>query len=137
VDVAASKENTKVKRFFDEQKDGLKQSWRGEIVWMNPPYSEAAKWVEKAAREAAHGATIVGCLPNRSATRWYREYVVPHALIVQLHGRIPFYRDDTGIHIQMSTAPFSTILAIWPKAAGERLRKFTQPADVVLMEMPN
>jgi site-specific DNA-methyltransferase (adenine-specific) len=136
VDVAATKATAKVKRFYDRAKDGLRQAWKGETVWLNPPYSQAAKWVEKAAQEAANGAIVVGCLANRSATKWYRDHVVPHALIVQLHGRIPFYRDDTGPRIQMSTAPFATILAIWPKSAGNRLRKFTQPADVVLMKIP-
>jgi len=47
LDVAASASNAKCKRFFDEQIDGLKQSWDNEVVWCNPPYKNVAQWIKK------------------------------------------------------------------------------------------
>ena len=38
LDVCASAENAKCARYFTEADDGLAQSWRGEVCWMNPPY---------------------------------------------------------------------------------------------------
>ena len=33
-------------RWFTESDDGLSQPWRGR-VWLNPPYSSPAPWLEK------------------------------------------------------------------------------------------
>jgi len=137
VDVAATAQNRKVRKFFDRTRDGLKQNWAKEVVFVNPPYSEAAKWTAKAQEAARHGATVVALLPNRSASKWYRQHVVPSAQIVLLYGRIPFYRRETGQpDIAMSGAPFASILAIWPTSAGMRILKFTQPTSTVMMAMP-
>jgi len=39
LDVCATKETAKCKRFFSPKDDGLSQEWRG-VCWMNPPYIE-------------------------------------------------------------------------------------------------
>jgi site-specific DNA-methyltransferase (adenine-specific) len=137
VDVAATAANRKVKKFYDKARNGLKQDWSNEVVFVNPPYSETGKWTRKAADAAKAGAIVVALLPNRSASGWYRDDVVPSAMIVLLHGRIPFYRRETGRRdITMSGAPFASIVAIWPVSAGERILKYTQPTSTVIMEMP-
>lgn len=41
LDVAASADNAKCARFFDEEMDGLSRSWAGETVWCNPPFSDS------------------------------------------------------------------------------------------------
>jgi phage N-6-adenine-methyltransferase len=137
VDVAATAQNKKVRKFYDKARDGLKQDWANEIVFMNPPYSEAGKWTKRAQASAKAGAVVVAMLPNRSASGWFRDHVVPDALIVLLHGRIPFFRRETRRpDITMSGAPFASILAIWPVSAGKRILKFTLPTSTVMMEMP-
>ena len=37
LDVCATAENAKCKKYYSPEEDGLKQEWRG-ICWMNPPY---------------------------------------------------------------------------------------------------
>ncbi|MEM9513697.1 MAG: DNA N-6-adenine-methyltransferase, partial [Actinomycetota bacterium] len=55
IDVAAAAHNTKCSRYFDARRDGLAQSWSGEVVWCNPPYSAIEPWVRKAWHETHRG----------------------------------------------------------------------------------
>lgn len=76
IDVAASVENAKCPHYFDLSIDGLTQSWAGERVWCNPPYSNIRPWVEKAWVEADRAELIVMLLPaNRTEQGWWHELV--------------------------------------------------------------
>lgn len=79
LDAAASAENAKLPRFYDYQADGLAQSWAGERVWCNPPYSNVAPWVEKAWDEMQNGCNlVVMILPaNRTEQRFWQDHVEP------------------------------------------------------------
>ncbi len=37
LDVCATSENAKCKKYYSPEEDGLKQEWKG-VCWMNPPY---------------------------------------------------------------------------------------------------
>ena len=54
-------------RYLTEADDGLTAEWHGR-VWMNPPYSKPAPWVE---RFTQHG-NGVALLPI-SKSRWFRD----------------------------------------------------------------
>jgi hypothetical protein len=82
IDVAASPHNTKVPdRYFTETEDGLAQSWAGERVWCNPPYSDIGAWVRKAWAEwdvhnwglCPNGSRWNGGVPFRFCTACDRE----------------------------------------------------------------
>lgn len=77
LDVAASHDNARCEAYFTAEDDGLRQSWAGHTVWMNPPYGpELGAWIERAAGEAAHGsATVVALVPARTDTRWWHRFV--------------------------------------------------------------
>ncbi|MGD0108004.1 MAG: DNA N-6-adenine-methyltransferase [Rhodopila sp.] len=137
VDVCASPTNTQCAVYFTKDQDGLKQEWKsGQTHWMNPPYSKAGAWSKKGSEAAQAGAVVVGLFANRSSTRWYRDYVVPSALIVQLHGRVTFIRGGKPVCSEMSSAPFQSIIVIWPKAAGARILQFCTPISAALLKMP-
>lgn len=59
VDVASPPWATHVpaKRAFTKAEDGLGQPWSGR-VWMNPPYSEATRWVDRFI-EHRHGIALM------------------------------------------------------------------------------
>lgn len=90
-DVCALPENAKCEHFYTPQDDGLKQKWVG-VCWMNPPYGrEIGKWIEKAYNSAAqNGATVVCCLPARTDTAWFHDFVLPYGKIEFLRGRLKF-----------------------------------------------
>lgn len=80
VDVAASAANRKCSRFYDLTTNGLEQSWHGEHVWCNPPYSNIGIWVAK----AMHEVFVNGCpravllLPsNRTEQQWWQAQIEP------------------------------------------------------------
>lgn len=78
IDVAASAHNAKLERYFTIEDDGLAQSWAGERVWCNPPYSKIGPWVEKAWAEVDRAEVIVMLLPaNRTEQAWWQDHVEP------------------------------------------------------------
>lgn len=91
VDVAAARHNAKCARYFTIDDDGLAQSWAGETVWCNPPYSDIRPWVEKAWRE--RNATTVMLLPaNRTEQGWWQDLIEPHRDVTGSRIRVEFLR---------------------------------------------
>jgi site-specific DNA-methyltransferase (adenine-specific) len=80
LDAAATRESAKVRRFFTRAQDGLAQSWRGERVWVNPPYSDIGPWVAKAQREIVDGGAelVAMLLPAWTDRAWWHLYIEPH-----------------------------------------------------------
>ena len=71
VDVCAVPENSKCKRFYTPEQDGLKQEWTG-VCWCNPPYSKVGEWVKKAYES---NALTVMLIPARTDTKWFHKYI--------------------------------------------------------------
>ena len=91
IDVCATKESAKCERFYTKQTNGLVQSWKNEVAFMNPPYGrEIGTWVEKAYRESLNGAVVVCLIPARTDTRYWHVYIFPNAEIRFLKGRVKF-----------------------------------------------
>lgn len=65
LDPCATPQNAKCARYFTKEIDGLAQSWRGEVVFCNPPYGrDISKWVAKAYVETLSGGgqNLLFCL---------------------------------------------------------------------------
>ena len=69
--------------------DGLEIDW-GNTNFVNPPYSQIAKWCEKAYYEACKGKTVVMLIPSRTDTRWWHNFVMQATEIRFLRGRLKF-----------------------------------------------
>jgi hypothetical protein len=130
LDVAASPRNAKLPRFFvspDYQPsardlqpsgvDGLAQSWDGERVWCNPPYSDIRPWVEKAWDSNAE--LVVMLLPaNRTEQGWWQDCVEPFRdhgdfRVEFLRGRLRFIARDADCIKPNERPPFGCCLLIW------------------------
>ena len=107
LDVCATDDNAKCERYFTKADDGLAKLWTG-VVWMNPPYSEVARWVAKAADTARGGSTVVCLVRSSTDTAWWHEFA-PHAEVRHIRGRIRF----TGGNGATNAAPFPSALLIF------------------------
>lgn len=123
IDVAAAAHNTKCDRFYDVAADGLAQSWAGERVWCNPPYSSIEPWLVKAWAET-DAETIVMLLPaNRTEQGWWQRHVEPYRdrpaithrrLRVEfLPGRMRFIRAGATKVGPNERPPFGCCLLVW------------------------
>ena len=120
LDVAAAPHNAKCDRYFTREQDGLRQSWAGERVWCNPPYSSIEPWVRKAWSEATTSRGIVMLLPaNRTEQKWWQSLVEPHrdrgsGLTVRfLPGRMRFIRRGAVDIGPNERPPFGCALLVW------------------------
>lgn len=125
IDVAALPHNAKMPRFFTPERDGLAQSWAGERVWCNPPYSSIEPWVNKAWDEWGHGRAelVVMLLPaNRTEQGWWQRRVEPfrddeYGLRVEfLPGRPRFIKHGYDRVEPNQRPPFGCCLLIWGQA---------------------
>lgn len=109
LDPCANDKNTKCKKYFTINTDGLSQDWSQDIVFMNPPYGrEIKKWIQKAYEEWQKGATIVMLIPSRTDTQYWHRYIMKAKEIRFIKGRLKF--NDSK-----NSAPFPSAVVIFKK----------------------
>jgi len=115
LDPCSTHENAKCERHYTREENGLLQSWRDEIVFMNPPYSNIPTWLNKACYETwVCNATVICILPCDTSTGWFHDCIWIEELHkmrggVQLRfpkGRFKFDRYTTS-------PKFATIIAVF------------------------
>lgn len=114
LDVCATPDNAKCRRYFSPEDDGLSKPWDG-VCWMNPPYGKAiAEWMRKAYEESQIDATVVCLVPARTDTAWWHEYA--------MKGEIRFIRGRIRFVGAPHTAPFPCAIVVFHKRWWERPR---------------
>lgn len=110
LDPCASDENHKCDVYHTEAENGLEQSWVGNRVFCNPPYSNIGEWVAKAARERA---LTVMLIPARTDTRWFHAHIYqkPNVEIRFIKGRLKFGNSK-------NSAPFPSMVVIFNNLEG-------------------
>jgi phage N-6-adenine-methyltransferase len=114
IDVAASKENTKCKKYYTKEDNALIQSWDTEgSVWCNPPYGRQIwRWVKKAYEESFNN-TVVLLIPARTDTSYWHDYIFPYAEEVRfIRGRLKFGGSD-------KEAPFPSAVVVFKNSLSE------------------
>jgi len=93
--------------FYTPEIDGLKQSWAGQRVFMNPPYGEAIyHWMKKAYEECLHGKALVVCfVPARVDTQWWHDFAAKGEIRFPI-GRVKFAGAE-------ASAPFPVAIVIF------------------------
>lgn len=105
LDVCATPENAKCKRYFTRSDNGLAQDWSGSC-WMNPPYGATiGQWMEKALQESQRGATVVCLVPARTDTAWWHDYATK--------GEIRFLRGRLKFGDAENSAPFPSAIVVY------------------------
>jgi phage N-6-adenine-methyltransferase len=111
LDVCASSENAKCKKYFTKETNGLNQQWMG-ICFMNPPYGrEIHKWIKKAYDSSLQGATVVCLVPARTDTKWFHDYCIK--------GEIRFIKGRLKFGDAKNSAPFPSMIVIFKKKEAE------------------
>jgi len=117
LDVCATPENTKCRRYFTKHENGLLQKWEG-VCWMNPPYGRViGQWVKKAYESALDGATVVCLLPARTDTSWWHDYC--------MKGEIRFVRGRLKFGDASENAPFPSAVVVFRPGIPESSRQLT------------
>ena len=97
---------------------GLCTPWKGERVWLNPPYGGGLDlWVEKCIIETGYRGTSLALLPNPSDAVWYRTAVDQCLEYLNFTGRVPFIDPATGKAAPGNTTGSTLFRFDWPKLA--------------------
>ena len=98
---------------------GLSQSWAGERVYCNPPYSRSFKqmaaWLEKA-KEAD---LAVYLLASRTGTRWFHTYGLNSDEIRFIKGRLHFSEAKNA-------ATFDSVILVFRNKMSKKFIKFRE-----------
>jgi phage N-6-adenine-methyltransferase len=114
LDACATLENTKCKKFYTKEENGLAQDWSGETVFCNPPYTKKdirlgilgqEAWIKKCFYEGQK-TTVVMLIPARTDTKAFHEFIYGKAEIRFIRGRIRFIG---GVY----NAPFPSMIVIF------------------------
>lgn len=125
LDAAALPHNAKCDRFYTPEDDGLAQSWAGERVWCNPPYSNIEPWAEKARMEVDAELVVLLLPANRTEQGWWQRQVEPFRLtgalrVEFLPGRLRFIKHGHERVEPNQRPPFGCCLLIWgDQSVGE------------------
>lgn len=106
LDPASDGVNNKCAKHYTIQTNGLAHSWKGESVFINPPYSKTYDWVSKAYHEAYNGVNSIVLVPARTDTKWFHEFcfdMFACKSITFIKGRLKFGG-------QKNSAPFPSML---------------------------
>ena len=108
LDPCADESNHKCDLYYTKEQDGLKQSWAGHSVFVNPPYGrEIGKWVAYSYEQSKVANTVVVMLlPARTDTKWFHDYIYYNAEIEFIRGRIKFGNSK-------NSAPFPSMVVVF------------------------
>lgn len=87
-------ESVKASCYYTAEEDGLLQEWYGRI-WLNPPYSDAATFIDKLLQSDEVEQAIV-LVNNATETSWFRKLVEKSSAIVFHTGRLRFVNPAGG-----------------------------------------
>ncbi len=129
LDPASSNDAQKIvlaQRHFTKADSGLDAEWHSDTVWLNPPYSSPAPWVEKLLAEfdAKHFQTALLLVNNATDTVWFHQ-LLDHPRVVPafLRKRLVFWRQN---YAESTTARQGQVLVFVGNRLGPAYKRFHQ-----------
>ncbi|MEQ1977192.1 phage N-6-adenine-methyltransferase [Xenorhabdus sp. SGI240] len=121
LDAAANAQNTLCAHYLTERDNALECDWVSyDAIWVNPPYSNIPKWVEKAAIECQKQLQpVVMLAPSDTSVGWFKlamETVDEVRLITG--GRISFVNAETQKPVNGNNK--GSLLLIWRPFTNSR-----------------
>lgn len=121
-------------RHITAEQDALVTPWSGRLAFMNPPYSAAAVFLDRAYIAWVNGEceTVIALVPVRTNTRVFHERCAGVADVVFMKGRPnfvnPFAPNVSG------QIPFGTCLIVWGAPDRQSVRDFAARLGARVME---
>lgn len=118
---------------LEDGQDGLEKAWNAPYWFVNPPFSQKKKWLDKGIREIEKGnaETIVVLTPDSTDTiSWWHEYIAEKANVVCfLEGRLSYIDPETGEKAKQPT--FGTAITVFGNCRDELLDELDDLGHVV------
>lgn len=114
------------RRFFTKADNGLAADWTADTVWLNPPYSTPAPWVEKLLIEfeAKHFQTALLLVNNATDTAWFHQLLNhPRVVPAFLRKRLTFWRQN---YTESTAARQGQVLVFVGNRLGPAYKRFHQ-----------
>ena len=114
LDACAEAWNAKCSNYFDEDANGLAQTWTGN-VFVNPPYNNIAPWARKAVKSVKLDKTadvVVLLVPVRTEQRWFHEWALPYGRVSFIQGRVSFLPPD---HVKPSSNREGSMVVVFDR----------------------
>jgi len=124
LDAAATTYNARCRKYYTKDDDALSQDWKGENVFLNPPYGkEIGDFVEKAYLESMNGATVVCLIPSRTDTAYWHDFVMKSTEVRLVKGRLKFVNRiipswRVSGNYKLSPAPFPSAVVVFTENNG-------------------
>ena len=116
LDVCATSKNKKCKNYFNQ--DALSKEWK-EDFFMNPPYSEAKKWVQHAYfQHVKHNVTGLAILQVSTGSKYWHDYIFGKAEIAWCKGRIPFELNG----VPCKSPRYDSVMICWAAQSHEDIK---------------
>lgn len=121
LDPCATTESAKCPKFFTIEDDGLNADWGdARHVFINPPYSDIASWVERALQQirAKEGKmTVTFLIPARMDTKIVQGSLTKAMKVYFVKSRIKFHnevlkteKEAEGKEYKINSAPFPSVV---------------------------
>ncbi|MGG1901331.1 phage N-6-adenine-methyltransferase [Enterobacter ludwigii] len=117
LDAAAAPHNALCRKFITAEQNTLETPWADYMsipgyVWMNPPYSDIAPFVKKAATESANQIGTVMLVPADTSVGWFKEAIKTASEVRFITaGRLAFINPVTGKPVSGNNK--GSMLIIW------------------------
>lgn len=109
---------------------GLAAPWKGEVLWLNPPYADPYPWCQRAAEAVERGdaGLVIALVPVRPYAAWHRDNVSGRAHVILLDHRVRF---EVVPGVPGGAPTFSTQLILWggTREQVEALRREFDASD--------
>ncbi|MDF7681527.1 phage N-6-adenine-methyltransferase [Enterobacteriaceae bacterium ESL0689] len=136
LDAAASAYNALCHKFITAEQNTLITPWSDYLstgyVWLNPPYSNIAPFIRKAAEENKnHQIGTVALLPADTSVGWFREAIQTASEVRFITGgRLSFINPETGKPVNGNNK--GSLLVIWHPYPRTHCRFTTVERDELL-----
>jgi phage N-6-adenine-methyltransferase len=126
--------NVKASQYFTIEDDGLAQEWNARTVYINPPYSDVAAWVDKVVTEQDQNniGDVLLLVKADTSTQWFAQIWESATAVCFLKKRVRFINSDS----EGNAAPFASAIAYFGSEIDRFYYTFESAGSVVQLLNP-